>query len=101
MANQVAMIAIYDLLGFSPRASEILYTDQGMDELVELSIMSNAEVESLYKLVYRPGGLISNPHAAGAGQAPMINAPGYTISMRTVTNLKLACYFICHHIQTS
>ena len=31
----------------------------------------------------------------------MINAPGYTISMRVVTSLKLACYFICHHIQTS
>ena len=90
MANQVAMIAIYDLLGFSPRTSEILYTDQGMDELAELSIMFDAEVESLYKLVCRTGGLISNLHAVGASQPAMINAPGHTISMKAVTNLKLA-----------
>ena len=56
MANQVGMIAMYDLLGFSPQASEILYTDQGTDELVELSIMPDVEVESLCKLVCMPGG---------------------------------------------
>ena len=63
MANQVGMIAMYDLLGFSTQASEILYTDQGTDELVELSIMPDVEVESLCKLVCMPGRGV-NPQPA-------------------------------------
>ena len=84
------MIAMYNRLGFSPQASNILYTDQGMAELSEISILCDAEVELLCKIVHRPGGLIPNPNTAGAGQAPMINAPGHAVSMRAVTNLKLA-----------
>ena len=93
------MIAMYDPLGFSPQASEILYTDQSIDELRELSILCNTEVESLYKLIRRLGGLIPNPNVAGTGQVHMINTHGHRISMRA--NLKLACYLIYHHIRTS
>ena len=72
-----------------------------MDEITELALLSDTECESLCKLVRRPGGLIPNPNAAAAGQPPMINAPGHTVSMRAVTNLKLACFFIRHHVRTS
>ena len=61
------MIAMYNRLGFSPQVSQILFMDQGMNELSELSIMCDAEVESLCKLVRRPGGLIPNPNAVGDG----------------------------------
>ena len=41
------MIAMYDRLGFSAQAGEVLYTDQGMDEIPELALLSDAECESL------------------------------------------------------
>ena len=72
-----------------------------MDEISELALLSDTECKSLCKLMRRPGGLIPNPNAAGAGQPPMINTPGHTVSMRAVTNLKPACFFIRHHIRTS
>ena len=55
MANRVTVLAMYDRLGFSPQASEIIFVNQGMDELSELSILCNAEVDSLCKLVCMPG----------------------------------------------
>ena len=72
-----------------------------MDELAELSILSDAEVESLCKLVCKPGGLIPSPHAIYDGHPVMINVHGYTLSMREVINFKSACYFIYHHTRMS
>ena len=92
MANNVAMQAMYLRLGFSAAAGTLLTDAQGMDTLVELRILKDEEVDSLCKLLRRPGGMIVNPQAAAAGQPAEIPAVGQNVSMRAVTNLKLACY---------
>ena len=37
-----------------------------------------------------------NPNATGAGQPEFIPAQGSAISMRSISNLKHTCFFICH-----
>ena len=44
---------------------------------------------------------MANPDAALAGQPAEINNPGSLVSMRAVTNLKLACFYIRHRDRTS
>ena len=101
MANNVAMQAMYLRLGFSAAAGTLLTDAQGMDTLVELRILKDEEVDSLCKLLRRPGGMVVNPQANAAGQPAEIPAVGQNVSMRAVTNLKLACYFIRHQQRTS
>ena len=95
------MRAMFGALGFSPRAQRALTDDQAIDHLDEIAILTDEEVESLCKLIRRPGGQIPNPRAAVPGQLPEIDAPGTLASMRAVTNSKLACYYVRHRLRTS
>ena len=97
MAHIVAMNSMYGRLGFTQAASTLLSGAQGMDDVTELGLLTDIEVDALCKLVRSPGGMIANP----LGRGPQIVAPGCGVSMRAITNLKLACYFICHQTQTS
>ena len=87
------MNIIYLRIGFSASVALVLRVDQGMDNLDELQLLNDTEVETLYKLVRRPGGNIVNPDAAGAGQPEFIHAQGSTISMCSVSNIKHAYFF--------
>ena len=97
MANIVAMNSMYGRLGFTQAASTLLSGAQGMDDVTELGLLTDIEVDALCKLVRSPGGMIANP----LGRGPQIVAPGCGVSMRAITNLKLACYFIRHQARTS
>ena len=92
------MNAMYQRLGFKAAASALLSGVQGMDEIHELSLLTDPEVDALCKLVRSPGGTILDPASRAGGTIPV---PGCGISMRTITNLKLACYFIRHQTRTS
>ena len=98
MANILAINEMYERLGFTAQAARLISGAQGMDDLAELGLLTDKEVDALCKLVRSPGGMVPNP--AGRAGATMI-APGYAISMRAITNLKLACYFIRHQTRTS
>ena len=98
MANIVAINQMYQNLGFTAQASTLLSGAQGMDDIDELSLLTDVEVDALCKLVRSPGGTVPNP--AGRAGATMA-APGCVISMRAITNLKLACYFVRHQTRTS
>ena len=97
MADIIEMNEMYVRLGFTATAAGVLSSAQGMDDLGELGLLTDDEVEALCKLVRSPGGMIANPTGRGA----QIAAPGCGVSMRAITNLKLACYFIRHQTRTS
>jgi len=72
-------------------AANFLANDQGMDSLDELRELTDTEVESLMKIVHRPGGTVPNPEIAIAavnGVAPAagipldIPIPGFQVSQR-------------------
>ena len=89
---------MYQRLGFTATAAGLLSGAQGMDDISELSLLTDSEVDALTKLVRHPGGMVANPAGRAGAQIP---APGCGISMRAITNLKLACYFIRHQTRTS
>ena len=87
---------MYVRFGFTLPGAAQLTGGQRMDDLTELSLLSDTEVESLCKLVRNPGGT-----AAGIGRAPPQPNRGLAISMKAITNLKLGCYYVRHMIRTS
>ena len=92
MANIVAMNTMYESLGCTPDATILLYGAQGMNNIMKLSLLTDVEVDALCKILRLPGGMVPNP----AGHGASITAPGCGVSMRAITILKLACYYIRH-----
>ena len=86
MATSSAMRAMFGRLGFTGLGPQMLVVDQGIDRIDELKDLQDEEVETLLKLLRRPGGTIPNPNAANPGQASHITAPGISVSMRTATH---------------
>ena len=101
-ALAIAMRNAYQRLGFTAAAATLITDVQGIDELPELRILTDTEVESLCKVLRRPGGLIANNQAAIAagGDAQIVN-PGTAVSLRAENNLKLACYYLRHQVRVS
>ena len=58
MANIVAINQMYQNLGFTAQASTLLSGAQGMDDIDELSLLTDVEVDALCKLVRSPGGTV-------------------------------------------
>ena len=79
----------------------MLTVDQGIDHIDEFKDLDDDEVETLLKLLRRPGGTVVNPNAANPGQPAHITAPGISVSMRAATHLKLAVYYCRHMERTS
>ena len=96
MAALVEMNDMYVRLGFTQEAAQQLSGAQGMDDLVELSLLTDSEVDALCKLVRNPGGM-----RAAVGRQPAQPDRGLAISMVAITNLKLACYYVRHQARTS
>ena len=57
------MRTMFQSIGFSARAAQVLTNDQEINNLVELALLSDEEFDSLVKLVRRPGGQVANPDA--------------------------------------
>ena len=89
------MIIMFHSITFSARAAQALTNNQEINNLAELALLSDEEVDSLVKLVRRPGGQVANPDVVFAGQPGEINNPGSLVSMRTMTSLMLV-FFIRH-----
>lgn len=97
MAAVAAIRAALGRLGFTANAAQFITDQQGLDDLDEFAILTDAEVESLCKVVRHPGGTVPNPQA---GQPPIAN-PGIAVPQRAENNLKLACYWIRYRQRTS
>ena len=86
----VEMNDMYVRLGFTSPAAAQLTRGQGMDDLTELSLLSDTEVESPCKLVRNPGGT-----AAGIGRAPPQPNRGLAISMTIQFCSRLGYIYTC------
>jgi len=63
-ANVAAPNPLHDALGrmgFAQATINFMTIDQGMDSLAEFQILTDDEVESLCKVLRRPGGTTGNP----------------------------------------
>ena len=100
MAVVAAICTALGRLGFTGVAQIFITDAQGLNTLEEFHILTDSEVESLVKVIRRPGGTIADP-APGAAPDSCIPNPGVAVSLRAENNLKLACYFLCHKHKTS
>ena len=100
MTNRVCMVALYARLGFSPPAYAVIYDDQGLGTLDKMALLTDTECESLCKLICRLGGHTPNPRAGDPGEPATIPGVGNTVSMRSVSNLKLCGFWVRHRIRT-
>ena len=101
MADVVALCAALTRFGFSAKAAGFITGDQGLDTLDELKVLTKDEIESLCKVVRRPGGTVPNPNAGDPGQPAMLSNPGEQFLLRAELKLKLACYYLQFKDQTS
>ena len=70
MADVISLCAALTRLGFSAKGAGFITNNQGLDTLDELKVLINDEIESLCKVVRRPGGTISNPNTGDTMQLP-------------------------------
>ena len=76
MSEVVALRAALARLGVSAEAARFITDDQGLDTLDELKVLTNDEIESLRKVVRRPGGTAPKPNAGYPGQPATLSKPG-------------------------
>ena len=84
-----AIRSVYTRCGFSKAATAAIVNKQGIDTLEEIRFLKDSEIDSLCKVVRRPGGAI-----AGAGVGQVVANPGIPVSLRAEKSLKLAVYWI-------
>ena len=122
MAEATALGTALTRLGFSPDAADAIIDGQGVDTVDAFLHLEDEQVESLCKVVRRPGGSVDNPAAeppeplgahpsqaernahadataAALRQPARITDPGLKISLPSEENLKLACYLLRHQIR--
>ena len=78
MAAVHAMRTMLTRIGLSIAASQVIVEEQGMDTLDEIKLLTDDEIESLCKVVRRPGGTVPGPNV---GDAP-VNNPGTPVNLR-------------------
>ena len=76
MADSVVLCAALTRLGFSAKLDGFITNYQGLDTLDELKVLTNDEIESLCKVVWRPGGTVPNPNYGDPGQPATLSIPG-------------------------
>jgi hypothetical protein len=92
MAALNAYRTMLQRMGLSATASVAITEEQGLDSLNEIKLLTDDEVESLCKVVRRPGGTIPGPNP---GDAP-VNNPGIPINLRAENHLKLLAFYLRH-----
>jgi hypothetical protein len=83
-------------LGFSMNAAHSVTTDQGLNSLEEICLLTDGEVVNVCnKALRKPGGMAANPDAELPNQSALVPNKGFMVSMRAEKNL-LACYYLRH-----
>ena len=91
MADVAATRQLFVRMGFTQAAANALTDKQGIANLDELCLLTDAECTTLCKTLRRPGGTII---PAGGGD-PVAN-PGHSVSLVAEKNLKLVVYYLNH-----
>ena len=82
MDDVFALRADLTRLDFSAKAAGFITDVQGLDTLDELKVLINDEIESLCKVVRRPGGTVPNPNDGYPGQPATLSNPGEQVPLR-------------------
>jgi len=83
-------------IGFSNEAAMDITNVQGIDDANKLIILSDTGIESLCRIVRKPGGQITVNE-----EGDMAPNPGKAVSLRAENNLKLARYYLRHQKRIS
>ena len=81
MAGVVALCAALMRLCFSSKVSGFITDDQGLDTLDELKVLTNDEIEKLCKVVWSPGGTVTNPNTGDPGQPATLSNSGEQVPL--------------------
>ncbi|KAI2512329.1 Reverse transcriptase (RNA-dependent DNA polymerase) [Fragilaria crotonensis] len=98
--NNAVMRAAMVRIGFTEMAAQALVDEQGMDSLEEIKLLTDDEIESLCKVIRRPGGMIPAPPGGAAGAANIPN-PGVPVNQRAEGHLKLLAFYLRHQARIS
>ena len=82
MAAVVALHTALMRLGFSAKEDGFISDEQGLDTLDEMKVLTNDEIERLYKVVWRPGGTVPNPNDGDPGQPATLSNPGKQVPLQ-------------------
>jgi ribosomal protein S13 len=98
--NNAVMRAAMTRIGFTEAAAQALVEEQGIDSLEEVKLLTDDEIESLCRVIRRPGGNL--PPVAGAlpGAVPVPN-PGVPVNQRAEGHLKLLAFYLRHQARVS
>jgi ribosomal protein S13 len=98
--NNAVMRAAMTCIGFTEAAAQALVEEQGIDSLEEVKLLTDDEIESLCRVIRRPGGNL--PPVAGAlpGAVPVPN-PGVPVNQRAEGHLKLLAFYLRHQARVS
>ncbi|KAI2493979.1 hypothetical protein MHU86_20553 [Fragilaria crotonensis] len=99
--NNAVMRAVMTRIGFTEAAAQALVEEQGLDTLEEIRLLSDDEIESLIKVIRRPGGLIPAPPGGAVGGAVNIPNPGVNVNQRAEGHLKLLAFYLRHQARIS
>jgi ribosomal protein S13 len=81
-----AMRAAMTRIGFTAAGAQAIVDEQDISSLAEVQLLTDDEIESLCKVLRRPGGMVNAPGAApGAAQ---VQNPGVQVNQRAEGHLK-------------
>ena len=91
------MRATMTRIGFTAAGAIAIVDDQGLDTLAEIQLLTDDEIESLCRVVRRPGGMVPG---VGAGAAAVQNQ-GVQGNQRAEGDLKLMAFYLRHQARVS
>lgn len=97
MAAVNAMRTMFNRIGFTVAASQVIVDEQGMDSLDEIRLLTDDEIENLCKVIRRPGGTIPGPNPGD----PPVNNPGTPVNLCAENHLKLLAFYLRHQERVS
>jgi hypothetical protein len=82
MANVAALrIWLVEVIGCTVPLRNAIILDQGVGDLEMLGELEEDDIRTLCYNIRKPGGMIVNPNAEVAGEAPEIRNPGISVSL--------------------
>ena len=85
-----AIRLLYTCMGFSAAAAQSMVDEQGLTSLEDIKALTDQRVESLCKVIRRPGGRDANVAPGDPGAANI----GIQVSLKAEFNLMLAAFLL-------
>jgi ribosomal protein S13 len=99
--NNAVMREAMTRIGFTEAAARALVEEQGIDNLEEVKLLIDDEIESLCRVIRRPGGNLHPVAGTLPGAVPVPINPGVPVNQRAEGHLKLLAFYLCHQARFS